>query len=658
MTNKTPLSIARGAALIPLIPLMALMAPGAAWGAPVVLASSPDPLAPPQVFMLVGAGRAYMADYQAADWTGRLRAWQLGKDGTQLAQMPEWDSAEKLDAAAFSVDDRTVLSHDGSAGIAFRWANLSQAQRAALSGVDGDAVGRRRLDFVRGDHSAEFSQGGSLRDRRRVPGGQLFRQADIVHSRPWLTGRPVNRALPATLGDRPDMVYAGGNDGMLHGFDALTGQERLAYVPAGLFAQLRAWTLAPATHRYLVDGHAFSGEADIHRQGSASAWATVLVGTAGAGAPGFFVLDVSQPAVFAETAADRLVLVDASDGTDADIGHITADPSTDAAGSRSNQIVQLNDGRWAVLMGNGINSRNEMPVLLVQYLDQARELKRIVPPCPPAGACTHRGNNGLATPITIDRNGDGKVDVAYAGDLLGNVWKFDISSGKPADWKTALNGNPLFTARDASGNPQPITSPLTWLPHPLGGVMLGLGTGRDLTVADRSDRQVQALYGLYDQGRVIDPATLVAQTLLSGVRTVDGHAYVRSSTNPVNYKTQPSPGGWYMNLPTAGEKVLHAPRPFAGQKVAFYSGAAGQDYLSVLNLFSGQPSARPVFAALVDPLAATPPVENISRVGLSRGAVALVNQPRRWLLATPGQPTLVLDKGNGDGIRAGWRQLK
>ena len=76
------------------------------------------------------------------------------------------------------------------------------------------------------------------------------------------------------------------------------------------------------------------------------------------------------------------------------------------------------------------------------------------------------GDNGLATPGVIDADGDGTVDYIYAGDLKGNVWKFDVSGGTTASWKVDLSpsprsANPLFKARDASNNPQPITAPIT-----------------------------------------------------------------------------------------------------------------------------------------------------------------------------------------------------
>jgi len=64
-----------------------------------------------------------------------------------------------------------------------------------------------------------------------------------------------------------------------------------------------------------------------------------------------------------------------------DIGHLHAPAVTDGPlTQRSEQIVKLNDGRWAVVLGNGVNSANERPVLLIQYLDGDRALRPIEAP--------------------------------------------------------------------------------------------------------------------------------------------------------------------------------------------------------------------------------------------------------------------------------------
>jgi len=156
------------------------------------------------------------------------------------------------------------------------------------------------------------------------------------------------------------------------------------------------------------------------------------------------------------------VVLDRSDGTDPDIGHQILEPTFDAAHpSRVLQFSRLNNGRWAVLMGNGVNSRSENAVLLIQYLDGQKELLKL----PVSSALP---GNGLSTPHLIDFNGDGKVDVAYAGDLLGQLWKFDLSSPLASGWRVAPPGGALFTAQDAQGQRQPILSVPASLPHPYG----------------------------------------------------------------------------------------------------------------------------------------------------------------------------------------------
>ena len=119
---------------------------------------------------------------------------------------------------------------------------------------------------------------------------------------------------------------------------------------------------------------------------------------------------------------------------------------------------------------------------------------------------TEAVGNGLSTPQFLDANGDGKPDFVYAGDLRGNMWKFDISSGTDTDWKVAFNGSPLFTAIYSSGSGsssrQPITAPPSLRPNrTVGGLMVAFGTGQNLTENDRADTSVQTVYSVLDNTR-------------------------------------------------------------------------------------------------------------------------------------------------------------
>ncbi|KEH14470.1 hypothetical protein GY15_04685 [Delftia sp. 670] len=92
---------------------------------------------------------------------------------------------------------------------------------------------------------------------------------------------------------------------------------------------------------------------------------------------------------------------------DRDIGHITARPVLDENDPmRTTQITRMNNNRWAVVMGNGYNSANQRPVLLVQYLDGAQELVRIPVTTETAGT-GKAADNGLSAPRLVDIDGDG-----------------------------------------------------------------------------------------------------------------------------------------------------------------------------------------------------------------------------------------------------------
>ena len=369
----------------------------------------------------------------------------------------------------------------------------------------------------------------------------------------------------------------------------------------------------------------------------------MLVGSPGAGARGYFVLDVSRPAQFSESLAQATVLVDATgdDPPDPDIGYIVSEPAPALPGAAASQVVRLNDDRWAAVMGNGVGSRGQMPVLLLQYLDKTREMHRIAPACASAPApCPWRGDNGLAAPALIDTDGDGRADVAYAGDLLGHVWKFDIADRNPQRWKVAFGGAPLFTARDADGHAQAIVAAPTWLPHPQGGVMLGIGTGRLLTEADRADRQTHTLYGLHDDGTGPVNRPDEPKRPLTLVRPGD--------TSPAR--------GWYFDLPSPGERMLQPPLYLAGRKVVFRTTGQAQDYLTVLDLVTGRAPAAPV---LVRPVTPTDAAGDGSRIALPKGGFAMVaGTDSAALLSASSPDTIRLNKGVGRGRRVGWRRLQ
>ena len=582
--------------------------------------------------------KAFVAGYDAAKWSGHVRAYNLTSSNS-VNQTVVWDAAVQLNSA--TPNSRVIYTHDGSAPVTFEWSNLSTLQQGLIKGTDSDATGQARVAYLRGDRASEQSSGGNFRNRDN-------RLGDIVSSALWTVGKPEMgypeasyRAFRTSKISRTPMVYVGANDGMLHGFSATDGGEKLAYIPLGAYASLSQLTAPTYNHRYFVDGSPFSG--DFY---NGTQWRTALVGTLAGGGKGFFVLDITNPADWTSTAASSVVLIDktASFTTSTavglpaatwdDLGHIYGEPTLkDGNATRAVQITKLNNGRWALLMGNGINSVNEQASLLIQYLDNGKELVKLV-----ADASTG-GGNGMSQPQVIDLNADGKADVVYAGDLKGNLWKFNLTSTTPSSWSVSFAGDPLFVARDTAGTRQPITSAPTWLQHPNGGLMLAFGTGREVTETDRLDTSLQTLYAVWDNTKyaitssgvtlkdgpsdgaskipdtapLYGRASLVQQTQTLTV-TISGQTYYKTSTNPVAYSGASPKRGWYQDWPGLGQRTvtnggilnnslmyIRSRKPAVGSLTASSEetctpdATPAEEFQTLVDIFSGQPAAFPVF---------------------------------------------------------------
>ncbi len=587
-----------------------------------VIADSSTPLASiASNTQTVTAGtRVYTAGYDASKWNGNVQAFAL-QTNYNLGTAPLWNAATVLEGVLPSA--RLIYTHNGSTGTTFNWGNLSTSQQNLIKDTDTPAVGQTRLDYLRGTRTQEQSTGGVLRTR----GSKL---GDIVNSNLWVVGKPdigysangYSNFRSAAF-NRTTMIYVGANDGMLHGFNAADGSEKMAYVPQGVYSNLKSYTDPSYIHRYMVDGHPFTG--DIYDD---SAWKTMLVGSLAAGGKGYFVLDVTDPSAWGVASGPSLVVMDKTDGTDADIGHIFSEPTLDTNNSaRAVQITKLNDDRWAVLMGNGANSTSEKAVLLVQYLDHAKELLKIE--LDGVGA----NGNGLSNPQVIDIDGDGKADVAYAGDLQGNLWKINLSSATPSNWKSfymsGVTPAPLFVARDTSNARQPIVTAPQWATHPTKGLMIAFGTGREMSVTDRSTTSTQTLYAVWDNTEFKPKASpmmvggtaitggrgdLVAQTQTAAV-TIAGKSYFKTSSNTVPYTGVGAKRGWYMDWPNAGERsvnnggmlsnrllYMRSKIPASGNQGATSTeetcdpvSTASAEYLTVLDIVNGTPPSQPVF---------------------------------------------------------------
>jgi type IV pilus assembly protein PilY1 len=489
----------------------------------------------------------------------------------ELAAAPKWSAADLLTARDVTARPRTLLTYDNSAGVkdgaAFQWASLSSDMKNDLKtnasgGTDSDTIAQARLDYLRGDRSNEGT-GLFLRER-------LSMLADLVNSGPVYVGEPslnwpdfapfpegaaaYSAFKNGNAKDRQKIVYAGANDGMLHAFDDDTGEEVFAYIPS-IFSS----TSAGDGLHYLTEPnyiHKFYTDltptlSDIYMFGS---WHTALIGGLRGGGRGIYALDVTDPTLFNEANAKDVVLWEFSDANDIDLGYTYSRPA----------IALTNAGTWVAIFGNGYNDlgSGEASLFIVDIAKgvdgdwQAGDYQKIS-----TGVGTTTNRNGLASPALADLDGNGTVDVVYAGDLEGNLWAFDLQNTSASQWDVAYksggNPEPLFITQ---GN-QPITSKPVLSRHPTQpdssspsnapNVMVFVGSGQYLVDADKTSKTTQSFYGVWDKG---DSGLTIADLIQQSFDTSYSEKVL--TNNPVDYSVD---YGWYFNLTESGERAVTSP---------------------------------------------------------------------------------------------------
>jgi type IV pilus assembly protein PilY1 len=360
---------------------------------------------------------------------------------------------------------------------------------------------------------------------------------------------------------RTPVVYVGANDGMLHGFNAQfgtsntnRGKELIAYVPRAVASDLKDSGIHyfPAltySHKFYVDltptiADVFMSADNVVANRD---WHTVLVGGLRQGGKGYFALDITNPSNFTEANAASLALWEFTDANDSDVGYSYSEPT----------IAMMNNGKWAVIFGNGYNSINGIAKLFILYLEQgadgtwsAGDYVKI--DTKSGGTPLATGGNGLSSPQAADLDGNGTVDRIYAGDLKGQMWAFDVSAATDTSWAvaygTAAAPAPLFTAKDASNNAQPITTRplLAKNLDNVGGaspnIVVMFGTGEYVTQADITDINRQTFYVVGDMGT----GSLLRANLLQRTFTTSGT--LRSPTTGQAALVWSTKSGWYMDL--------------------------------------------------------------------------------------------------------------
>lgn len=524
-----------------------------------------------------------------ADNSGQFLRYSFQSNG-DVSTSPDWDTGARLNTQNWDTG-RKILTLTDTGPAAFRWTNLSARQKLALqknqsnsTSYDSVALGQSKLDWMRGDSSNEIGTSGF----RKRPTTKL---GAIINSTPWYTGAPsagyANSAYGGgyntfrTTNTATNAVFVAANDGMLHAINGATGDELFAYVPKALyqtttlapFSKLSAMTakdfqLNVGVDNINIDGSVMAADMKV---GATPAWATYLFGTFGRGGKGVYALDVTAPQTIDETSGSRLVKWEFSEATgDPDMGYIVGRPSSRANGQPF-QTGRMANGKWAAIYGNGYNSSSGNAALFILYADgpiastttwtTGTHYVKI-----PTGTAGNGPNNGLGMPTAIDTDNDGNINVIYAGDLKGNVWKFDVSSTNSANWAVSTTSSvPLYQAKSTlTGSTtvvvQPITTVVQPFPRPDGGYQIVFGTGKSLESIDypMSAPYGNTIYSIYDKPGTTTTITvglteLVEKSTTTAINPTDGK-YVRYIQNgAIDYTVKK---GWYIKLPIASEALI------------------------------------------------------------------------------------------------------
>lgn len=573
---------------------------------------------------LINGSYKFVAEFNAQTFNGTIKAYELVNG--EFAATPLWDAGRLLTTAATAGTRQIITNQVSSTGVASGMAFTTMAINASAAATAGAtplykiALGGGDTEALRtrADQLVDYLRGG--RSNERV----VFRGRDdtnlmgaVVSSSPWLqdaksaarftdsdfaSGTPSYYAFSVTKASRASLLWVGAQDGMLHSFRATSGAPVLSYVPSPVVAQLsNAFDVRTTTATPLMEGSPFTADVLIG-SGTGAAWRTYLYSSLGRGGKGVFALDVTDPSTLTEANAASTFKWVFTAQDDNDLGHVLMDPVRHNASGQAHPVVRLNSGGFGVLVPNGYKSATGRAVLFILdaagpdssgWKDSAgvpRAYRKL------ATAATDT-DNGLMGLTWVDLDNNTTADIVYATDLKGRVWKFDIRSSDPAQWKSAFLGTgdvpvPFFSAVDSAGTALPITtSPVVTFPN-FGGALVSFGTGRAIEAGDfpRSTTTYR-FFTVWDKGRYVgDQVTPAPESATpnplpgTGTRTLDSTAFlqrllVRDPSTGLIYLAKrvgtslvPVPAteaatsfnpsthdGWFFDFPTGGESVISAP---------------------------------------------------------------------------------------------------
>lgn len=560
--------------------------------------------------------------FEPNKWSGELTAVKLNAQ-TGAESSVAWNASHKVPAHGL----RNLWMGTGSGAAEFLVANLTGttplghiSTTGANAGV-APAVNADLVNYLRGDSSKEGPE--LFRPRQTVELDNKTIKTNVLGS--MVNSVPLyiksanfgNRFLPPTVNGistgsstynaflnnkrlRSGLVVVGANDGMIHGFRASDGVEMFGFIPKAILrgethpnttSESNLFGLARLAdpnyeHQFYMDGQLTEADVSACQSGSCT-WKNIVVASAGGGAKTMVALDLTtnfnndsatEPALF----SNSNVLWELSNN--ADLGYVMAPAA----------VGMLPSGQWAAVFGNGYDSASGKAVLFIVNALTGSLIKKIE-----VGTA---GGNGLGG-VRLVRDINNVVRHAYAGDLNGNVWKFDMT-----EQKVDLGGTALFTATH-NGTPQPITATPNYTLHPTKGLMVIVPTGKLYSTSDQSSTGQQTIYGLWDQAAIGAPSTagaaitadkLIGRMVQTGGADATKFTIINDGAAPAN------PRGWKVRMLFAdGERGIYTPQFISGfayvetvkpgqLQTESCSIAEGSGYGYLINTITGTQPASPI----------------------------------------------------------------
>ncbi|WP_273527988.1 PilC/PilY family type IV pilus protein [Pseudomonas sp.] len=525
---------------------------------------------------------AYGAKFDTGDWSGDVEAteYALAADGT-LSETLKWSAATQLGALTSPVTSRNIVIGTNAGAVDF-------SPSTTFSFLTANEV-----RYLRGERSLEGQiKDGSVTWRKR---SSLL--GDVVNSGVVYSGAPSRQMTGDGYKDfyddnknRTPTVFAGANDGMLHAFNATTGDELFAFIPKTMAPKLASLTQSTfiTGHQNFVDGLLAVKEVSLGTSKTKADWKTVLLGANGGGARSVFALDVTNPSDFGASK----VLWEFTSADDADLGYVIGQP----------QMLKLRTSatdptyKWFAVVASGVNnyiadtggnySSTGKPALFLLSLDKAATASWVLNTnyykisLPIDSSLLATRPTGLAnfTPIL---GFSGEVREIFMGDYYGNLWNLQFNTRgtsvwkAPADWsllnlsplRTTTDANPLYVTKDTSSNRQVIHE----APMVLGGPMVEqmetffifAGTGKFNEPGDKSSTNTNSIFAVFDNGTTKAEEAITGRSQLKGgtinatakTVTVDDFVWgrLKSTTDLTKTTTR---AGWYADFPVAGERVV------------------------------------------------------------------------------------------------------